>query len=763
VTAQRRAQSVMSVPLSISAVKGETLVATGVTGLTALRFNTPGFASATGTGYTQIFIRGIGNQIYVGADPSVATFIDDTPRVYGTLVDDLTNVDRVEVLKGAQGGLYGRNATGGVINIITRQPNPDKFAAQASVSYGSKKTFEASAYVNLPLNDNVAFNFTAVRKSHDEYTPNRSNNNPYATFAGLSTAAANAYGTNPNGFTGAQVRDYLAAHPSLVSQLDSGAKVNKLTNQDFWAFDMKLGFRGDGFKVVLQADYNNKHDANGIGWTGTPSGQLGGYGTYAFLLGFPTAFGGQNEPNAVLPFNYAYPNSRKKSKWDTFAAIRSDASVKDYGASAKADIDMPGFVLTSITSFRWNANYFRGDIGGANVPVAGFDTPVFRRNMYQEIRMVSNGSGPFRWLAGATYYHENVKELSLLNSLGIPNAFQQISFIKNNAFSGYAQGEYNITDQLKIIGSIRYITQKTGGTFPAQVVPLPTPSGVQFLPVTADKNSTGQVSKWIPAVTLTYGLAGGGNIYARWARGVKTGGINPVVHPQQLPPGQPQNIFKPESVDTYEVGFKSNFFDRKVQLTTAVFYNDYKNLQVTRGGTPGVIQLVYFNAGTARTYGAEVSVAWQPVRIFNLSANLGYLNAKYKKFASPGVPALGVGAFDVSGNRMPYSSKLQGSLTASLDAPISDNLNAVASILYSYSSKYYTELTDNEAISQKAYSLVNLRAGVKTSDGRLGGYVSVRNLFNKYYKVYGTSFGAAGTVFLPGPPRIIQGTIELKF
>src|SRR5512132_2417479 len=98
VTAQRRAENVLSVPLSISAVKGETLHATNITDITSLRFNTPGFMSVSGTGYTQIYMRGIGNRISVGADPSVALFIDDVPRTYAALVDDFTNVERVEVL-----------------------------------------------------------------------------------------------------------------------------------------------------------------------------------------------------------------------------------------------------------------------------------------------------------------------------------------------------------------------------------------------------------------------------------------------------------------------------------------------------------------------------------------------------------------------------------------------------------------------------------------------------------------------------------------
>src|SRR5579864_5711669 len=136
VTAQRRAQNLLSVPLSIQASTGAQLNNTGIRQISSLQFTTPGMFVQNGTGYTQVYIRGVGNNIFVGADPSVATFIDDVPRIYGSSVNNFFNVDRVEVLKGAQGGLYGRNATGGVINIITKQPSTTKASAEARVSYG---------------------------------------------------------------------------------------------------------------------------------------------------------------------------------------------------------------------------------------------------------------------------------------------------------------------------------------------------------------------------------------------------------------------------------------------------------------------------------------------------------------------------------------------------------------------------------------------------------------------------------------------------
>ena len=135
------------------------------------------------SGYTQIFIRGVGNSIFVGADPSVATYIDDVPRIWGSMVNNLVDVERIEVLKGAQGGLYGRNATGGVVNIVTLQPDTNQFAANGLFDYGDYNTFRGAGYLNIPLAPQVAFSMSVERDSHNPYIRNISiNPTPYTGF-----------------------------------------------------------------------------------------------------------------------------------------------------------------------------------------------------------------------------------------------------------------------------------------------------------------------------------------------------------------------------------------------------------------------------------------------------------------------------------------------------------------------------------------------------------------------------------------------------
>src|SRR5262249_20262493 len=151
-----------------------------------------------------------------------------------------------------------------VVNIITRQPG-DKFAAEARVSYGSKKTFDANVYVNIPLNDNVAWNFTASRKSHDDYVTNKSIANPYQSYQALTAQQAAALGDAPPANAPNGPRQWLIDHPGLAAALDSGSKVSRMNNQNQWYVDTKIRFRGDGFKVTLAADWSHNDDANGNG------------------------------------------------------------------------------------------------------------------------------------------------------------------------------------------------------------------------------------------------------------------------------------------------------------------------------------------------------------------------------------------------------------------------------------------------------------------------------------------------------------------
>lgn len=746
VTAQRRSQSVLEVPVSITAFTGKALEDTGIESLTDLKFTTPGYLTSTGSGYVQVYMRGIGNRVQIGADPSVTTFVDDTPRVYSSLVDDFSTVERVEVLKGAQGGLYGRNATAGVINIVTRKPDTQELAGEAKLSYGTKETANGSLYVNVPISDTMAMNFNVSRREHGDYLENKAIDKPYSKYAELSEEEAAGFGDTGQ-------HEFLSGNPEIVQILDAPSHAGDMADREYTYADGKLRYQGERLQLVLAADWSETEDTMGTTWKSVDFNRT--YATYGALMN-SFGFG-----DAQLPIDYLYPSgSNKYGEFEAASSINAHNKIEDYGGSVTIDYEFDAFTLTSISSLRWNNSDFLNDVTGSAVPNAGFSAKFDRENFYQEIRAVSASDGNFRWLGGITYFDEEID--NYVQSILLGNGLRPTTNTTGTeGYSYYLQGEYDLTDKLTGILSGRYIDESKYADFPASVVAVYDPTAdtvTNGVPV-ASASYAFDTTKFLPAATLSYALDSGGTVYARWARGMKTGGANPMVHPAQTL--FELNGLEPEEVDTYEIGWRTNLMDGEAQFTSAVFYNDYQDLQVIKSGYTGLAG-VYFNAGEAETYGAEAALTWQIAPYLTVSGNVGYLEAEYTDFQSEGIPDLKVAPFDVSGNRMILAPEWQGSLVADFEMPIGSNLDAVATVLYSYISEFYTDDRNIEDTSQDAYSVVNLRFGARTSDGQYGAYVSVKNLFEEEYITWGSAAPSAYSV-QTGNPRIVTAELEVKF
>src|SRR5579859_5258800 len=734
VTAQRKSENVLRVPVSISAQTGEQLVATGIDQISSLQFNTPGFYTDNGVGYTQIYLRGIGNNIFVGADPSVLTNIDDVPRIYGSLVNKLVNVERVEVLKGAQRGPYGRNATGGVVNIITRQPG-DSTEADARVDYGMKNTLEVALYGNLRVNDVVSWNVAFQRDSHDNYVKNLLEPNP------LTAAMFPDGGGFLLGTVGVVTPAQTAAFFNSAINPQSG-----YGNQDFWAGDTKVRLQlAPNFKVTVDADWSQKHDSDGDQWFLQTPAYSQGYdaavlGAFGITIDLPPGF---YKP-ATHPFtNY---NSTPAADWLT-----------DYGLSIRPEWSLPGVDITNIAAYRQQQTVYTQNYAA---PIT-VDIPTVVNSkwyLYEELRAISTDSGPFHFLGGATYLRDHTLGkttnvlfpplccIPALAGAGI-NTFVQSTDLVNN-WSVYGQVGYDIINNLNFTASIRYIHETNEANF---TNPINSASSID-------------AKKFLPSATLSYALEGGGNVYIRYAKGFKAGGVNPVV-PPTLFPNDFGKVFGPEQVNTYEAGYKDELFDHHVQVTSAIFYNDYNGLQYTTAGNaahPALIEAIV-NAGTAETYGAEGSIAWRALRPLTLTANAAYLEARYRSFSNSDGSVLNTFNFD--GYRMINSPRWQMAFTASLDQPIVGNLDLTGTWQTAYTSDVVTGYTaypgvPNSAIPQ--YWLTNIRVGVKTSDDRYHFSIYANNAFDRAYYTF-ASISGLGANALWGYPRIVGGEVQVKF
>jgi iron complex outermembrane receptor protein len=717
VTAQRRSQNVLDVPLSITAETSEQLASSGIKDITDLQFTTPGFNVSDSSGYTQVYIRGIGNSIFVGADPSVATFIDDVPRIYGSMVNNFIDVDRVEVLKGAQGGLYGRNATGGVINIISRQPDTTQYQADARVSYGERQTFEAAAYFNAPITDKVAFSLSGERIKHNPYIDNVALAAPYS--------AAD--------FTG---NSFIGTPAQTAAFLNSANDPRGLADEDFYAVNAKLLLKPlDNLKITFAGDFSNKNDSSGNALTSTTPGAVQGT-----LTGFLAADAGAT---ANLPPGFIIGNT---PKFTVAVAYPGFVRLKDSGESATAVLSLPGVDLTSITAYRYQHTEFVTDLAAASSPLFAADVDNLKHYFYQELRAGSTLDGPLNLIGGATYLlsqYNGKTDLNILTPLvvGVPSvhAFDQV-----RNYSIYAQGEYSLTHELSLIASGRFVHEANNATF--------------VYPTDASASLTEQ--KFLPSATVSYKLPDGGNAYVRWAKGFKAGGVNPVASPTAFTDPYTQGgIFKGETVDTFETGIRAPLLDNKIQATAAVFYNNYKNLQTVAhaNATHAAIIEAIINAGSARTYGVEGSLNWRVARPLTLGLTAGYLNAKYKTFGNSDPTVLET--FNLSGTRLTNAPETQYSFNANFDQPITQQLRLVASTLVTHTSSILWEQSGDPGVlpdsTQAGYWLVNARIGVRSADDKYGLAVYANNLFDNAYTTYGSSAAITGTLLNWGNPRIV--------
>jgi iron complex outermembrane receptor protein len=444
--------------------------------------------------------------------------------------------------------------------------------------------------------------------------------------------------------------------------------------------------------------------------------------------------------------------------FQTFNTTPASANLKDYGGSAKLEWSLPNVDITNIFAYRAQNTLYEQAFAH---PITE-DVPIVDNSKwywYEELRAVSTTAGPWHFLAGGTYLHDHFhgKTTNLLfpplYTVPIPaiqeatNTFTESTDTVRN-WSIYGQVGYDFTDDLNLTVSGRYIHEINEALFTAPVV----------------STASIEANKFLPAATLSYKLPGGGNVYARFAKGFKAGGINPVVPPNFFPTNYGK-VFGPEEVKTYEIGAKNTFFDRRVQASTAIFYNDYSGLQYeTNGNTehPALIEAIV-NAGTAQTWGAEGSVTWRVIPSLTVSANAAYLEATYKNFKNTDGTVLAL--FDYSGLRMVYAPKWQLGFTADLDQPINDKFQVTANMLSAYTSnvigQYSTvSVLDNARITP--YWLTNLRVGLKTADSRYSVSLFVNNLFNQAYFSF-ASLSSVNTNGVWGDPRIIGGEVDVKF
>lgn len=736
VTAQRRDQRLQDVPIAVSVVDSTALQASNVTGLTDIQFLSPGVTFNTNFN-ASFLIRGVGtSSLLMTAEQSVGVVIDDVVQgivettFAGPSYQSLNDVERIEVLKGPQGTLFGKNSSAGVVQIITRNPKLGESSMNASFSYGRRNEANVQAAVNVPLGDTLALRVAGTVQRRDGFIRN--------TFTGDDLYAYQRYG----------IRAKLLWQPT------------------------------DRLTMLLSGDYRQADDnANGA-WT------LRNCGSGLILFGARVY-----SPCASLaPYGVqAGPeNQRVALDGPTFTEQTSQV------ASLRIDYDVGGATLTSITAYR-----------DLNQDIA-VDTDASPRYIYSINRNPSGGTqftqelratgefGIVNYTLGAIYYKAKpFQEAINISTLGVipddsPFGFSQ-SAIGPGATSGYlptvraeneswaifGQVEAALTEDFTLIGGLRYTNDHVRQTITYYDVPgvcalgayltgrgchiSPTPPAPSFAQTSADK--------FTYKVTAKYDFTPDINVYATYSTGYK----GPMI---SYPSGQPQQLVRPETVESYELGLKSQLFDRRVLFNLALFQADFSDFQAQqRVIDPLDSSRSYYtttNAGSLKTRGVEADLSFRVTPEFTLTGNVAYIPTEFTDYAiqcetgftnpgtppgqctyvPPGSPAGTAPAFNAAGYPLVYAPEWTFGVSGNLDVPVGNSNSVTASATFNWRSETYGEVADPNTINE-GYGLLNGQIGYGAEDGSWRLSVWGRNLLDRYFVagIFTTPFdtGLSGT------------------
>jgi iron complex outermembrane recepter protein len=668
------AADVQSTPVAITVLSATALDQMGVLTVEGLAGVVAGVTMSQHTGGAQVTIRGIGtNSTVTGADPSSTVHLDGVYLARPAMVfADFLNVERVEVLRGPQGTLYGRNSVGGTINIVTRQPT-NTLETSVRLTAGNYDRLRAEGAVSGPLLRNrVMGNFAFLRSTHQGF-----------------------------------VRDLDHADHTLGSE-------------DTWAgrgqLRIILGAHGE---LMLSGDHGQ--------YEGVPL-------TYAKPLVAKPGFSSVPEGTAC-PGCFVNPDSLWRVRTSNLASGKNIQQ----GASAKLAVRLNGTtMLTSLTAYRRSNYRFFIDADATELPVQTSDVPDFQRQVSQELTLVQR-TPKLTWIGGGFFYDEHNEgqvEISVYPAVQI----RPFARIETKALAGFGEVTYGLSRRVSLTAGVRYTDEQkdldnTGGRYWFGTASLAnTASFYDYV-----DNATYQA--WTPKGSLQVQASRDTLVYVSATRGFKSGGFN-------ITATEPGRAFNPEFAWSFEGGLKHVMSGGRVRANMAVFFNDYRDLQVQSFLEAGVVDIS--NAGSATIRGIEIEAAVAPGRGVQLSGHVSWLDATYDRYLAR-LP--GGATHDAAGNHLNNAPEWSGGGSAVYEFATGRAGTASVRGDVSWQSRVFFTPVNDAIETQHEYALLHLRSGFEPKSRRWEIAVYVRNLGNQEYITGTANVPLTAYTGRPGEPR----------
>ncbi|MBB4632594.1 TonB-dependent receptor [Sphingosinicella soli] len=688
VTAQRVAQNLQDVPIAISAFSASQLRDARIESVRDLAQYTPGLTSSeVNPGEPNFAIRGIGTEginSNAGGDASVVMFVDGVyiGRGGGSNLN-LYDLERVEVLRGPQGTLFGKNVVGGAISLVSRKPDFKENFVGGTVSYGNYDRLELLGRFNYGLSDIAAVSGAFTRIRRDGYTRNAT--------------------------TG-----------------------NRVDDEDLWGGRLSVRLApSDVVDIVLSGDYT-KQDT-----LGQPRDNV----CNASFNGGVHCVGVDPDPRVVNAVDDGF--------------LKREVG----GLSATVTLDSPMGEITSITAWR-KADYSHRDAFFSNpvnppTQIESINENVEESQQFsQELRLAfKTFNNRLSGVMGLYFLTENIERNEMLEqTFPAPaqqgrNAFPQD--VDSDSFALFGQANLAVTDRLTLTVGARMTWESKRAHLQGILVEgpgLPPPLSVPF-----DVRARESWRAFTPRFAADYKVSDNVMIYASAARGFKSGGFQGTAGTGS----SAATPYDPEFAWNYEAGFKSRFFDNRVQLNVAAFRTDYTDLQVSQ--LVPLCCVVIGNAATAKIEGVEAEFVAQLFEGFRIDASYSRLDAKFDSFAD-GATA------DFTGNRLPRAPKHQIGLAGQYEVPVTDSINLFGRVGWSYRSKIFFEASNTPLEVQKSYGMLDGRLAVRSADDRWEVAVWGMNLTDKLVKNHIVAFAPfQQQLNTYQPPRTYGATVSFQF
>ncbi len=719
VTARKREEALSVVPQAISVLSAEDLQRFGVKTSPELAQQTPNLMwhSALGFASPNIFLRGIGNTTFNAnqANP-VGIYVDGAYQgsniTYGFGLFDL---ERVEILKGPQGTLFGRNTTAGVINFVSRKPDPrDGFNGVATASYGRFDEVNIEAAAGFAINDKAAVRLSALVLNRDGYVKNSNATNGFSNQGDVDIWSARAQGRF----------------------IDASG------------LDILLNIHGG----------QNQSDV-------IPGKQLGVIcppGVEVPQIGVCSDFSGFTDSTDLR---------------ESFTNIQSIDQVDTWGASLTASWPLNGFTIISQTAYEANDRRFVNDSDAG--PFSAVKTNVVSDfyQFSQEIRAESTTDGRLSWLAGGNFYTDELDAFQnfALNAFGpgglsgffpVEEGMASVLKQETESFALFGEANYEIVSGLTFTAGVRwtrdkrtaqtqaYIFDATG--LDTQFITRPTSDARLLVPTIPDVTVSRAWSKWSGRGVLSYQVTDNWLVFGGISRGFKGGDFNggALFDPVEA------NLVNPEFVTSYEIGARGQTRDQRISLDVSAFYYDFTDQQVAIlvPGSNATLQSLS-NAAKTRVLGFEAEARVFPIENLSFELKAGVLDAEFKRFQLDASDP----STNFAGNRTASAPKFSFVGAGRYQVPLQIGRVGVEADA-SYTSSHFFTADNNPALREDGYWLFNGSLYFEDRQERYKVALWMKNIAGEEYFVSGLSNAGLGFLELfPGMPRTFGLSVTGKF